>query len=96
MTRTATIRARVSPDLKYEAEAVFTALGVSPAEAIRLFYRQVTLHRGLPFDVKLPNEETRETMQLALVGEDLVEYTGLDELKATFGPAHAPDHDETI
>ena len=62
----------------------------------RLFYRQVTLHRGLPFDVKLPNEETRETMQLALVGEDLVEYTGLDELKATFGPAHAPDHDETI
>ena len=96
MTRTATIRARVSPDLKHETEEVFTALGISPAEAIRLFYRQVTLHRGLPFDVKLPNEETRETMQRALVGEDLVEYASLDELKATLDPAHASDHDETI
>lgn len=96
MTRTATIRARVSPDLKHEAEEVFTALGVSPAEAIRLFYRQVTLHRGLPFDVKIPNAASREAMQRTLVGEDLVEYSDLDELKAAFGPVHAPDHDETV
>lgn len=96
MTRTATVRANVSPDLKHEAEAIFSALGVSPAEAIRLFYRQVTLHRDLPFEVKIPNAETREAMQRARVGEDLVEYAGLDDLKAAHGPASAPDHDETV
>ena len=96
MTRTATVRANVSPDLKHEAEAVFSALGVSPAEAIRLFYRQVTLHRDMPFEVKIPNAETREAMQRARVGEDLVEYAGLDDLKAAHGPASAPDHDETV
>ena len=60
MTRAATVRANVNPDLKHEAEAIFSTLGVSPAEAIRLFYRQVTLHRDLPFEVKIPNAETRE------------------------------------
>ena len=96
MTRIATVRANVSPDLKHEAEAVFSTLGVSPAEAIRLFYRQVTLHRDMPFEVKIPNAETREAMQRASVGEDLVEYAGLDDLKAAHGSAHAPDHDETV
>ena len=96
MTRTATVRANVSPDLKHEAEAIFSALGVSPAEAIRLFYRQVTLHRDLPFEVKIPNAETREAMQRSRVGEDLVEYAGLDDLKAAHGPASAPDHDESV
>lgn len=96
MARTATVRAQVNPDLKHDAEAVFAALGVSPAEAIRLFYRQVTLHRDLPFEVKIPNAETCETMRRARRGEDLVEYADLDELEATHAPAHAPHHDETV
>ena len=96
MARTATIRARISPDLKSEAEAVFAGLGVSPAEAIRLFYRQVTLHRSLPFEAKIPNAPTREAMRQARSGEGLVEYSSLDELKAAHDPAHAPDHDQTV
>ena len=96
MARTATIHAQVSSDLKHDAEAVFAALGVSPSEAIRLFYRQVTLHRALPFETKIPNAETREAMRQAHTGEGLVEYADLGELKAAHDPAHAPDHDETV
>ena len=49
MAKTEMIRARVEPELKREAEELFLGLGLSATEAITLFYRQVTLHRGLPF-----------------------------------------------
>ena len=82
MGKTETIRARVEPGLKDAAEAVFTRLGLSATEAITLFYTQVTLHRGLPFDVKLPNADTREALKHARDREGLTEYDGLEDLKA--------------
>ncbi len=79
------IRARVEPEIKHDAEAVFKALGLSPTEAITLFYRQVSLHNGLPFAVKIPNAETREAMGQAIEGRDLTEWSDLDALKAARG-----------
>ena len=58
MAKTAMIRARVEPELKQEAEKVFTTLGLSPTEAITLFYKQTALHNGLPFALRIPNDET--------------------------------------
>jgi DNA-damage-inducible protein J len=63
MAKTEMIRARVEPDLKQEAEAVLEKLGISPTDAITMFYRQVTLQRGLPFSVHLPNKATRRAIQ---------------------------------
>jgi len=54
MSKTAMIRARVEPDLKRDAEQVFDKLGLSPTQAVTLFYRQVTLRQGIPFDVAVP------------------------------------------
>lgn len=85
MAKTDTIRARVDPELKHEAESVLKALGLSPTEAIRLFYRQVILRRGLPFSVEIPNAETQEAMRQALEGEDLTEWSDLDALKRARG-----------
>ncbi len=84
MAKTEMIRARVEPDLKHQAEELFSELGLSATEAITLFYKQVTLHRGLPFDVKVPNAETIEALQQARDGGGLTEYAGLDSLKAEF------------
>lgn len=85
-TKTETIRARVEPELKYEAEAILKALGLSATDAITMFYRQVTLRRRLPFDVRLPNAETVEALQQAEAGEGLIECAGgLDELRERFG-----------
>lgn len=85
MAKTETIRARVEPELKREAEAVLRALGLNASEAITLFYRQVALRRGLPFEVKLPNAATRAAIRDALEGKDLTEWSDLDELKAAHG-----------
>ena len=58
MARTETIRARVEPALKNEAEAILKKVGLSSSEAMRLFLYQVVQQRGLPFEVKIPNAET--------------------------------------
>ena len=81
MAKTEMIRVRVEPELKSQAEEVFSELGLSPTEAISLFYAQVTLHRGLPFAVRVPNAETIEALRQARVGEGLTEHDDLDALK---------------
>ncbi len=53
-TKTANLYARIEPELKEQAEAILSALGVPASNAITMFYRQIVLHRGLPFDVTLP------------------------------------------
>jgi DNA-damage-inducible protein J len=59
-----TIQARVSPELKKQADALFTALGLSTADAIWVFLQQSVNMGGLPFQliVKRPNTETLEAM----------------------------------
>ena len=79
MAKTAMIRARMEPALKKEAEDVLAEVGLSPTEAIRLFYRQVSLQKGLPFEVRVPNKATRAA---------LAEARGRKRLR-TFRSAHA-------
>ncbi len=79
MAKTETVRARVEPELKRDAEAVLSALGLSTSEAITLFLRQVTLRRGLPFAVQIPNQETREAIAEVRDGTDLETYATVEE-----------------
>jgi len=65
MAKSEMIRARVEPALKHDAEAVLDRLGMTPTEAITLFYKQVTLYRGLPFPVRIPNAATRKALHEA-------------------------------
>ena len=83
MAKTAMIRARIDPELKREAEGLLSALGLSATEAITLFYRQVTVNRGLPFDVRVPNSETIAALEYARDREGLTEHAGLEDLKAS-------------
>jgi DNA-damage-inducible protein J len=57
-TKTATVRARIEPGLKLNAETILNHLGLKPTEAITMFYKQIELNHGLPFQVKMPNAET--------------------------------------
>ncbi len=83
MAKTEMIRARVEPDLKREAEELFSELGLSTTDAITLFYKQVTMHQGLPFDVRIPNATTIEAMKQARDGIGLTEYASMEELEAS-------------
>ena len=62
MSKTQTIRARVKPALKRDAEAVLRKLGLTSSEAITLFLTQIKLNKGLPFPVRVPNAATRRAI----------------------------------
>ena len=83
MAKTEMIRARVEPDLKVQAERVLRELGLSATEAITLFYKQVVLRQGVPFDVSIPNAETVEALRQSREPDELTQYSSLEELKAT-------------
>ncbi len=80
MTKTATVRARIKPDLKERAEHVLRELGLNPTQAITLFYRQVELHQGLPFDVVVPTETTRQTFEDTDAGRNLIVCKNIDDM----------------
>lgn len=52
--KSANIYARIEPDVKEQAESILSALGIPASNAINMFYKQIILHRGIPFDVTLP------------------------------------------
>lgn len=68
MLKTAIINVRIDPQLKERAEKMLKKTGLTAAEAIRLFYTQVCLHQGLPFEIKVPNKQTKKAMQDARAG----------------------------
>lgn len=57
MARTSNVFARVEPEIKEQAERVLDRLGIPMSNAVGMFLRQVVLQRGLPFEVKLPQEK---------------------------------------
>lgn len=73
------VRARVNKDLKDKAESIFHELGISATEAITLFYRQVELNQGLPFQVLLPNEETKKAIAEAKSRKGLKKFDNLED-----------------
>jgi len=72
MNKTSTVRARIEPGLKDKAEQVFYKLGLTSTQAITLFYKQVELRNGLPFDIVIPNKATLRTFNETDAGKNLV------------------------
>ena len=78
--KTRMIRARVSPELKAQAEAILAEIGLSSSDAIRMFYKQVTLRNGLPFEARIPNATTRKALRDAEAGRGMTDYASVDEM----------------
>jgi DNA-damage-inducible protein J len=57
------IHVKVDDDLRREVEKIFSGLGLSPNDAIRLFYEQVSQHNGLPFVKDIPNAATSQAIR---------------------------------
>jgi DNA-damage-inducible protein J len=72
------VQARMDAELKQAAEKIFEELGVSPTEAIRMFYTQVRIHRGFPFDLKVPNAITLAAIEETEHPETLESCDDLD------------------
>lgn len=54
MAKSANLYARIEPEIKEQAESILSELGIPASNAINMFYKQIILQRGLPFEVKLP------------------------------------------
>jgi DNA-damage-inducible protein J len=74
MTRSAIVRARLEPSLKTEVEAILSQLGLSASEAIHILYRQIKLRKGLPFEVRIPNELTARTLRRSKAGRNVKRF----------------------
>ena len=62
------VRARIDSDLKKEASAVLSGMGLSVSDAIRLLFVRVAAEKALPFDLRVPNAETQAAMRDAREG----------------------------
>ena len=85
MAKAAMIRARIEPRLKAEAEDILRELGLSTTEALTLFYHQIRLNRGLPFEVRLPTPTTRQTFKDTDAGKHLVRSKTASEMFRKLG-----------
>ena len=65
MAKTSNLYARIEPDVKEQAEAILSTLGIPVSNAINMFYKQIILQRGIPFEMKLPASHLFDISRLA-------------------------------
>ena len=78
--KTAIINARVKPELKGDVEQILAQLGITTTQAITMFFEQIKMNRGIPFQLKIPNAETVIAMKEARE-ENKLENITLAELE---------------
>ena len=82
MSKTANLYVRIEPDLKEQAEKILSALGIPASNAINMFYKQIILQRGMPFDLKLPSETVLNFNQLTEQEIDRELQKGMDDVRS--------------
>lgn len=80
MAKTAVVRARIEPELKADVEQILGELGLSPTEAVTLFYHQIKLNQGIPFEIKLPNKVTLQTFKDTDAGKNIIRTDSKEDL----------------
>lgn len=69
MARNKVIAVRLDAELKDEVGEIFLDLGLTTSQATVLFYKQVLLHKGMPFELRLPSDTVRESLAEAMAEE---------------------------
>ena len=80
MSKSAIIQARIDPVIKKKAQNILGRLNISMSEAISIFLTQITLKRGIPFAITLPNDLTSETLKKSEKGKNLHKVNSVDQL----------------
>jgi len=77
---TTTINTRIDAKSKEQARKILNCLGLSMSDAITLYFRQIILRRGIPFDIEIPNELTAKVLRDSRKGRGLHKAANIDEL----------------
>ena len=92
MPKTAVITVRIEPELKKEAEEVISQVGLTMSQAMTLYLRQIVFRRGIPFELKLPNQETLDALKEAQQPEKLPRTT-IERLHSLSGTVSSGEQD---
>ncbi|RXK00461.1 type II toxin-antitoxin system antitoxin, RelB/DinJ family [Arcobacter sp. CECT 8986] len=71
-------------DTKMKAQEIFKQYGLGLSEAFNIFLTQSVLERGIPFEIKIPNEETAKAIKDAKSNKNMSKID-LDDLKKDLG-----------
>lgn len=82
MANTNAVYARIDTSLKADAEHILGRLGISPSSAIQMFYSQVVLQQGLPFEPRLPMRKPVALGDLSREELDAEVQSGMDDIVA--------------
>lgn len=80
--KTSNLYVRIEPEVKEEAESILAALGIPASNAINMFYKQIILNRGLPFEVKIPATRPVSVSELSEMELDSELEKGYVDMKA--------------
>jgi len=75
----------MEPALKKQVETILHKLGLSITDAIGLFYHQIKLRQGLPFDITLPNAKTLKTFKKTDQGKELIQTKNAQDMFQKLG-----------
>lgn len=75
----AVVRARIDQSTKQEATKLFQKMGITVSDAIRMMLVQAVAQKALPFEVRVPNEETAAAL-LASRNGVVSRVTSVDDL----------------
>ena len=82
MSHSKTYQIRIDEKEKQETFAVFNNLGISPAQAVKMFFAQVRATQSIPFPVEhIPNAKTAK---IILAGDESKGYKGFDNIDDLF------------
>ena len=88
MPKTPNINLRIEPNIKAQADAIFSSLGISVTDAINVFLHASIMEGGFPFQPKQPRYN-RETLMAMKEARDIMEgkveakrYNSLNDLLA--------------
>ena len=85
MLKTTTIRARITPTVKTQAEKILSSLGMTASDAIQLLFHHIQLRRGLPFEVALPNAQTGKVLRDSRKGKGVTHHESKKHLYRHLG-----------
>ncbi len=80
MAKTATIQTRVDPVVKHNAQTILKKLNISMSEAISMYLSQISLHKGITFELKIPNEITANTLRESENGINIHKVDSVNDL----------------
>jgi len=68
---TTLVRARIDQTLKDEAASVLAEMGLTVSDVVRIALTKIAKEKALPFEMRVPNKLTAETLAKSERGEDL-------------------------